>query len=83
MVAAVAIAVVTAVAAIDHARKVHALQRANVSEWFCAHRGIDCNKRKHDDIEDAWNSREHVYKGLDVAFFVVAVAVIAVRRRQE
>jgi hypothetical protein len=83
-VAAVGIAVVTTVAAVDHVRKTHAIETANVAKWFCFHRGTHCDERKPDDLEDAWGARERVYQGLDVGLFAVAVvAVIAVRRRSE
>ena len=82
--ASVGIPVVTTVAAIDHAHKVHSLQRANVSDWFCSHQGSECDSRKPDDVEDAWSARERVYKGMDVGLLVVAVAaVIAVNRSRE
>ena len=82
--AVIGIAVVTAIGVVDHTRKTHALARASVSEWYCAHQGRQCDERKSDDIEDAWNARERVYIGMDVGFFVIAVAAaIAVNRRRE
>jgi hypothetical protein len=81
--ASVGIVVVTTVAAVDHVRKSHAIQRADVSAWYCTNHRTRCDETKPDTIEDDWSRRERVYKTADVAFFIVAVgAVIAVRRRR-
>jgi len=80
VVAAVGVAVVTTVGAVDHVRKTHALAKASVSDWYCAHRGLRCDEERSDEIEDRWSARERVYKGLDVSFVIVSLGVIAVRR---
>jgi hypothetical protein len=80
VVAAVGVAVITTIAAVDHARKTRALHRADVAAWYCAHRGQHCDERKSDDIEDSWSARERVYKDLGVSFVVISLGVIAVRR---
>jgi hypothetical protein len=75
---------VTTVAAIDHVRKTHALERASVSAWYCMHRGLSCDERKPDAIEDAWSRRELGYKAADIGFITVAcLAVIVVWRRRQ
>ena len=82
--ASIGIVAVTTVAVIDHTQKTHDMNRAGVSQWYCAHQGTRCDERKTIDIEDDWNARERVYKAADVGFLVVAVgAVIAARRRRE
>jgi hypothetical protein len=81
--ASVGILAVTTVAAIDHERKIRAIGRASISEYYCAHRGTQCDKQKPDSIEDAWSRRERAYKGAGAVLFAVGViAVVAVRRRQ-
>jgi hypothetical protein len=83
VVASIGIVIVTTVAAVDHVRKSHSIQRANVSAWFCNHQGTRCDKTNPDTIEDAWSRRERVYKAADVGLFLLALgAVIAVRRRR-
>ena len=78
--AALGVAVVTTVAALDHVRKTRALEQASVAEWYCAHRGQHCDERKSDDIEDSWSARERVYKDLGVSFVVISLGVIALQR---
>jgi hypothetical protein len=81
--ASVGILAVTTVAAIDHERKIRAIDRASVSDYYCAHRGTQCDEQKPDAIEDAWSRRERAYKGAGGALFAIGlIAVIAVRRRQ-
>ena len=81
--AAAGILAVTTVAAIDHERKIRAIGRASVSQYYCVHRGTPCDKQKPDAIEDAWLRRERAYKGAGAALFAIGlVAVIAVRRRE-
>ena len=73
----------TTVAAVDHVRKSRAIQRADVSAWYCTNHGTRCDETKPATIEDDWSRRERKYKAADVLLFVVAAgAVIAVRRRR-
>lgn len=83
MLAAAGILAVTTVAAIDHERKIRAIDRASVSDYYCTRDGTQCDKQKPDAIEDAWSRRERAYKGAGAALFAIGlIAVIAVRRRQ-
>jgi hypothetical protein len=83
VVASIAIVAVTTAAAIDHVRKSHAIQRANVSAWYCNHDGTNCDETKPDTLEDDWSRRERAYKAADVVVFLLAGgAVLAVRRRR-
>jgi hypothetical protein len=81
--AAAGILAITTVAAIDHERKIRAIARASVSEYYCVNGGRQCHEQKPDAVEDAWLRRERAYKGAGAALFAIClIAVIAVRRRE-
>ena len=81
--ASIAFVIVTTVAVVDHVRKSDALQRANVSAWYCNNHGTRCDETKPDRIEGDWNRRQRAYQAADVALVLIAAgAVIALRRRR-
>jgi hypothetical protein len=84
VVACIGVLAVTTIAVLDHVHKTHALQRANVSAWYCAHRALECEERKPEAVEDAWNRRERGYKAANVGLVAVAcLAVVMVWRRRQ
>lgn len=66
----VAIAVV---AELDHAHKRAMGNAAQLSEWYCAHRGERCGGPDSDRIQHRWEAREVAYKA---AFGLVAASGI-------
>jgi hypothetical protein len=70
----------------DHAWKNHRSRHADVDTWYCDYRHERCDKPQTPAIEESWEHREAVYKGLfgvsaygSLAF--VAVAAGSRRRR--
>jgi hypothetical protein len=58
LVAAAAIAVA---ATVDHHVKITRVNRAQVADWYCRHRGTECGGPSFERIESRWNQREWVY----------------------
>jgi hypothetical protein len=59
----VVIAVVVGVGGvIDHHLKQARLNRAELGEWYCVHRGVDCRASPEGHIERNWNRREVGYQ---------------------
>jgi hypothetical protein len=68
---------------VDHTSKQRRINRAGVSEWYCAHRQTHCGGPSSSRIEDAWNQRERGYKiGLGVVAAVGVVLTIVARSRR-
>jgi hypothetical protein len=75
-----ALALIAVVAELDHSHKRAMGNAAQVSEWYCAHRGERCGGPDSDRIQRRWEEREVGYK---TAFALVALSgvVLLVRRR--
>jgi hypothetical protein len=68
-------------AIVDHHVKQARMNRAEVAEWYCAHRSSRCGRRSSAGIEARWNRREVAYEAL-VATFAVSAGLAVVRRRR-
>jgi hypothetical protein len=69
----------------DHANKHARMDRAEVSEWYCRHRGVRCNGPSSRRIEDHWNQRQLVYEVLVailVTGSVLRAAAVLPRKRK-
>jgi hypothetical protein len=58
----------------DHRWKQRRINRAEVLEWFCAHKGTHCGGPSSHAIERHWNERQ---LGYEIAVIVIGVAAIA------
>jgi hypothetical protein len=78
-----ALALIVAVAELDHAHKRAAGNAAQLAEWYCAHRGERCGGADSERIQRRWEERELGYR---TAFALTAVAGVALlvrtRRRR-
>jgi hypothetical protein len=69
-----ALALIAVVAELDHSHKGAMGNAAQVSEWYCAHRGERCGGPDSDRIQHRWEEREVAYK---TAFALVALSGVA------
>jgi hypothetical protein len=75
-----AIALLVGVVAIaDHRWKQRRIERVEVEDWFCRHRGIDCTRASVRTMERHWNERQVVYEVV-VASLGIAGITLAARR---
>jgi hypothetical protein len=69
---------------VDHTIKNQRTNRAQLSEWYCVHKGTRCGGPSSSAMEDAWNQRE---LGYQIALGVVATAggflILAARSRRD
>jgi hypothetical protein len=56
---------------VDHDWKKGRVERAEVMEWSCKHRGKRCGGPSSAGIEERWNERE---RGYVIAIFVLGTA---------
>lgn len=75
------LALIAGVAELDHRHKGEVGNAAQVSEWYCVHRGERCGGPDSARIQHRWEQRERGYKA---AFALVALAgvVLLVRPRR-
>lgn len=75
------LAVIAVVAQLDHRHKGEMGNAAQVSEWYCVHRGERCGGPDSTAIQHRWEQRERGYKA---AFALVALTgvVLLVRPRR-
>ncbi len=78
LLALAALALVTVAAELDHAHKRSASNAAQVSEWFCSHRGERCGGPSSARIQHRWEQRERGYK-TTFALLSAAAVVLLVR----
>ena len=64
--------VILAVAVVDHHRKQAHINRVEVDNWYCEHRGERCETPDADIFEDRWERRERVYAGAIVVLVAAA-----------
>lgn len=76
-----ALAVVAAVALIDHGQKGAAMHRAAQAAWVCAHSGERCAAAGPDVVEHRWHKRELAYRGgFGAAALVGGISLVRWRR---
>ena len=84
LVALAAAGIIGLVAIADHRNKQARINRAEVSEWFCKHRGQRCGGPSSRRIEDHWNERQLGYEAIVAVlagFAVVRTARVSLRKR--
>jgi hypothetical protein len=76
---AAAAVLVAALGIVDHTWKAHRIGRAEVSEWYCLHRGTRCGGPSTKRIERRWNEREIGYEAAVAVLAGAAVLLVAAR----
>jgi len=76
-----ALAVIAVVAQLDHAHKRTAANAAQVSEWYCEHRGERCGGPDSTRIQHRWEEREVGYKAAFALVAATGVVLLVSRRR--
>jgi hypothetical protein len=69
-------------AVVDHHAKQARINRAEIGEWYCLHRGTRCGGPSSDRIEARWNERQSAYEAVVVALGATAVARVVLRARR-
>jgi hypothetical protein len=78
--ALVAVAALIGVAAVvDHSWKQRRINRAELSEWYCRHKGTRCGGPSSSAIERHWNERQAAYETA-VVVLVGAATLLATAR---
>ena len=72
---------VAASAEVDHRHKNARIGPANVTSWYCQHRGLRCQEPQAAEIEAAWQHREKVYKVSFWALSLGGLTALALRFR--
>jgi hypothetical protein len=68
-----AAALIGLAAIVDHRHKAARINRAEVAEWYCGHRGTRCGGASSTKIEARWNQRQSGYEIAIVALGGFAV----------
>jgi len=78
-----AMGVVVAFGYADETHKQAAMNRLELHQWYCVHRGVQCGAGDPDRIERRWNERELGYQAALVALACGATGLlISLRRRR-
>ncbi len=65
----------------DHRHKNARMGPADVSSWYCQHRGQRCQEPQAAEIEEAWQHRELVYRVGFLALSLGGLTALALRLR--
>jgi hypothetical protein len=76
---AAAAVLVALLAVADHTWKARRIGRAEVSEWYCLHRGTRCGGPSTKRIERRWNEREVGYEAAVAVLAGAAVLLVTAR----
>jgi hypothetical protein len=74
-----AAALIGVAAIVDHRHKAASINRAEVAEWYCQHRGTRCGGVSSAAIEDRWNRRQSGYEIAVIALGGFAVVRLVYR----